>query len=100
MLEDLGFDELFCRRVARRRAEVVESISDWTNLMLAPQPHLLALLVTMSQNQHVADEFTDNFGRPDRQWSILATPERTRGYLRSHGVDMDGLLAQVMAGEG
>jgi 2-polyprenyl-6-methoxyphenol hydroxylase-like FAD-dependent oxidoreductase len=94
IVEDLGFDELFCQRVARRRAGIVESISDWTNFMLAPPaPHLLAMFVAMSQNKAVADEFTINFGRPDRQWSILATPERTRSYLQRHGVDMDQLLA-------
>jgi 2-polyprenyl-6-methoxyphenol hydroxylase-like FAD-dependent oxidoreductase len=93
ILEDIGFDELFCQRVARRRAGMVEAISDWTNLMLAPPPpHLLAMFVVMSQNKSVADEFTINFGRPERQWSILATPERTRSYLQGHGVDMDELL--------
>lgn len=94
ILEDLGFDELFCARVARRRADIVHSISDWTNFMLAPPPpHFIAMLAAMSQRQSVADEFTDNFGYPDRQWSILATPERTRRYLQHRGLDMDALVA-------
>jgi 2-polyprenyl-6-methoxyphenol hydroxylase-like FAD-dependent oxidoreductase len=90
----LGFDELFCRRAARRRAEVVEATADWTNLMLGPPPpHLLALLEAMSQHQGLADEFTHNFGHPDRQWAVLATPRRTARYLAAHGLDMADLLA-------
>jgi hypothetical protein len=61
-------------------------------MLAPPPPHLLAMFVVMSQNKSVADEFTINFGRPERQWSILATPERTRSYLQGHGVDMDELL--------
>jgi 2-polyprenyl-6-methoxyphenol hydroxylase-like FAD-dependent oxidoreductase len=96
ILEDLGFDELFCQRVARRRADMVEGISDWTNFMLAPPaPQLVAMLVAMAQRKDVCDEFTDNFGDGARQWSTLATPERTRAHLARHGVDMDALLASL-----
>ena len=99
ILEDLGFDELFCQRVIRRRAEVVEAISDWTNLMIGPmQPHLMAMLIAMAQNRTVCDEFTDNFGAPDRQWTNLASPERTAAYLRRHGMDMGELLAAAGMG--
>ncbi|WP_030909609.1 styrene monooxygenase/indole monooxygenase family protein [Streptomyces sp. NRRL F-5126] len=84
--EDLALDELFCRRVARRRADVVLGAARWTNLMIQPPPdHLLGLLAAMSQNPGAAGEFTDNFGHPDRQWRILATPERTRAFLARHG---------------
>lgn len=76
--------------------EIVQSASDWTNFMLAsPAPRLIAMLVAMSLDKSVADEFTDNFDYPDRQWSILATPERTRRYLRRRGFDMDELLASL-----
>jgi hypothetical protein len=34
----------------------------------------------------VADEFTDNFNQPERQWDILATPERTSAFLARHGM--------------
>lgn len=96
ILADLGFDELFCQRVARNRADVVEGISDWTNFMLAPPPpHFIAQLIAMAQHQDICDEFTDNFGHGARQWSTLATPERTRAHLARHGVDMDALLAAL-----
>ena len=99
ILQDIGFDELFCRRVIRRRAEVVEAISDWTNLMVGPmQPHLFAMILAMAANRTVCDEFTDNFGAPDRQWTNLASPERTAAYLRGHGMDMGELLAAAGMG--
>jgi hypothetical protein len=55
-------------------------------IALPPAPHLLQLLGAMSQNPAVADEFTDNFNRPERQWDILATPERTSAFLARHGM--------------
>lgn len=87
ILEDPTFDELFCQRVARLREDVVLGAARWTNLWLAPPPeHLLALAGAMSQHQSLADEFTDNFDYPDRQWCNVATPERTRAFLAKHGV--------------
>src|ERR1700733_909601 len=86
--EDPNFDERFAQKAAARRANRVRAISDWTNLMIAlpPAPHLLQLLGAMSQNPAVADEFTDNFNQPERQWDILATPERTSAFLARHGM--------------
>jgi 2-polyprenyl-6-methoxyphenol hydroxylase-like FAD-dependent oxidoreductase len=86
--EDPSFDERFARKVAARRANRVQAISDWTNLMigLPPAPHLLQFLGAISQNPGAADEFTDNFNAPERQWDILATPERTRAFLARHGM--------------
>lgn len=86
--EDPNFDERFAQKVAARRANRVRAISDWTNLMigLPPAPHLLQLLGAMSQNPAVADEFTDNFNQPERQWDILATPARTSAFLARHGM--------------
>jgi hypothetical protein len=86
--EDPNFDERFAQKVAARRASRVRAISTWTNLTIAlpPQPHLLQLLDAMSESPAVADEFTDNFNAPERQWDILATPERTTAFLARHGM--------------
>lgn len=85
ILSDYALDERFCQRVARQREGLVLGASDWTNLMLAPPPpHLLDLVVAMAQHKPVCDEFTDNFNDPERQWDILATPERTRRFLDRH----------------
>lgn len=82
ILADYGFDELFCQRVAARRADVVFGAAQWTNLMLAPPPdHLLRMFGAMYENKAIADEFTNNFDYPDRQWRILATAARTDEFL-------------------
>jgi hypothetical protein len=36
-----------------------------------------------------ANEFTDNFNQPERQWDILATPERTSAFLARHGMQRE-----------
>ncbi|WP_007026782.1 styrene monooxygenase subunit StyA [Saccharomonospora iraqiensis] len=87
IIEDPTFDERFCRKVARRRADRVHATSDWTNLMIRtpPAPHLLELLDAMAGEKALADEFTENFNHPERQWDVLATPERTRDHLARRG---------------
>jgi 2-polyprenyl-6-methoxyphenol hydroxylase-like FAD-dependent oxidoreductase len=78
----LSYDERFCLQVAHRRAERMLGCSDWVNFMLAPPaPHLLELVGAMSQNRSICDEFTYNFNEPEKQWDILATPERTHAFL-------------------
>ncbi|MCS5497317.1 hypothetical protein NY547_08725 [Cnuibacter physcomitrellae] len=78
VLEDQTFDLRFMRKVAERRRNRVEAAFDWSNLMAGPPPgHLLQLVGAMSQDQDLRNEFTWNFNFPDRQWDILATPERT-----------------------
>ncbi|GAA4667374.1 styrene monooxygenase subunit StyA [Amycolatopsis dongchuanensis] len=87
ILEDPNFDERFCRKVADRRRNRVHATADWTNLMIRtpPPPHLLRMFGAMAQHREIADEFTENFSWPDRQWDILATPERVERYLARHG---------------
>ncbi|TNC22707.1 styrene monooxygenase subunit StyA [Amycolatopsis alkalitolerans] len=88
IVEDPNFDERFCRKVADRRRNRVYATADWTNLMIRtpPPPHLLRMFGAMAQNQAVADEFTENFSYPDRQWDNLATPERVQHYLTARGL--------------
>ncbi|OJX67939.1 MAG: monooxygenase [Micrococcales bacterium 73-13] len=77
ILEDPNFDLRLMRKIAERRRDRVEATFDWTALMAGPPPaHLLQLVGAMSQDQALLDEFTWNFNFPDRQWDILATPER------------------------
>ena len=56
----------------------MHGVSDWTNLMLNPPPHVLEFIGAMAQDKALCDEFTSNFNDPERQVDILATPERTR----------------------
>lgn len=81
IVADQVYDERFCQRVARRREGFVHSVSDWTNLMLNPPPHVLEFIGAMVQDKALCDEFTSNFNDPERQVDVLATPERTRACL-------------------
>lgn len=77
VLEDPNFDLRFMQKVADRRRNRVQATFDWTMMMAGPPPgHLLQLVGAMAQDQALLDEFTWNFNFPDRQWDILATPER------------------------
>jgi 2-polyprenyl-6-methoxyphenol hydroxylase-like FAD-dependent oxidoreductase len=82
IVSDYCYDERFCQQVAHSREERLLGCSDWVNFMLAPPPpHLLELVGAMSQNRSICDEFTYNFNEPEKQWDILATPERTHAFL-------------------
>ena len=81
IIADYAFDERFCRRVAREREAFVLGVSDWTNIILNPQPHVVELIGAMSQNKALCDAYTQNFNHPDRQWDALATPERTAAFI-------------------
>jgi 2-polyprenyl-6-methoxyphenol hydroxylase-like FAD-dependent oxidoreductase len=82
IVADHYYDERFCQRVARNRERFVTGVSDWTNIMLNPPPHVMEFIGVMSQDQALCDEFTRNFNDPARQVDVLATPERTRAYLQ------------------
>jgi 2-polyprenyl-6-methoxyphenol hydroxylase-like FAD-dependent oxidoreductase len=87
ILEDYAFDERFCRRVAREREAFVHGVSDWTNLILNPEPHVVELLGAMAQSKPLCDAYTQNFNHPDRQWDALATPERTAAFIARYTAD-------------
>lgn len=84
ILEDLACDELFCRRVATEREAFVHGVSDWTNMILNPEPHVVRLLMEMAGSKPLCDAYTRNFNRPDRQWAAIATPERTDAFIARH----------------
>lgn len=81
ILDDFALDERFCRRVAREREAFVHGVSDWTNMILNPEPHVVGLLIAMAQSKPLCDAYTQNFNRPDRQWAAVATPERTAAFI-------------------
>lgn len=81
ILEGGPFDDAFCRRVDARRLTFVEGVYDWTNFMTAPEPRLFDLVGAMSQNSALADDFTENFNHPDRQWAHLSSDEATAAYI-------------------
>jgi 2-polyprenyl-6-methoxyphenol hydroxylase-like FAD-dependent oxidoreductase len=85
IVEDYALDERFCQRVARERQAFVQGVSDWTNMILNPEPHVVELLGAMAQSKPLCDAYTRNFNHPDRQWEALATPERTAAFIARHG---------------
>ncbi|MEO8321777.1 MAG: monooxygenase, partial [Bradyrhizobium sp.] len=65
-----------------KRQDRVLAASRWTNIMLQPPSEPLGMLIgTMSQNQALANEFTENFNYPDRQWDGVSTPERIHAWI-------------------
>ncbi len=83
ILEGTALDGELCRQVDERRLPFVLGVYDWTNFMTAPEPHLFGLVGAMSQNPALADDFTENFNHPDRQWANLQSPEATAAYIAS-----------------
>jgi 2-polyprenyl-6-methoxyphenol hydroxylase-like FAD-dependent oxidoreductase len=81
ILEDGPLDAGLCRRIDERRLPFVLGVYEWTNFMTAPGPHLFELVGAMSQNRALADDFTENFNRPDLQWARLQTAEATAAYI-------------------
>ena len=78
------FDLAFCERVDRARRERILGAFRWTNFMLQPpSPEFLRLVLAMSQNRALCDEFTDNFNYPERQWHRLESPDSIRAWLQA-----------------
>jgi 2-polyprenyl-6-methoxyphenol hydroxylase-like FAD-dependent oxidoreductase len=81
--EARSFDLAFCHEVERARAARVLGAARWTNAFLQPPDEArVELLVAMSRNRQLAQEYFDNFGRPDRQWDRVGSPGSIRAWLR------------------
>ena len=75
-------DARFCEKVDLKRQDRVLAASRWTNIMLQPPSEALGMLIgTMSQNPALANEFTENFNYPDRQWDRVSTAERIHAWI-------------------
>ena len=75
-------DARFCEKVDLKRQDRVLAASRWTNIMLQPPTEALGMLIgTMSQNPALANEFTENFNYPDRQWDRVSTAERIHAWI-------------------
>jgi 2-polyprenyl-6-methoxyphenol hydroxylase-like FAD-dependent oxidoreductase len=75
-------DARFCEKVDLKRQDRVLGASRWTNMMLKPPSEALGGLIgAMSQNQRLADEFTENFNYPEQQWDRISTPARIQAWI-------------------
>nr|ADE62390.1 FAD-dependent hydroxylase [Pseudomonas sp. LQ26] len=74
------YDHRFCEHLERRRQDRVLCATRWTNFTMgalqALPPEFIAFLQVLSQSREMADEFTDNFNYPERQWDRFSSPER------------------------
>jgi styrene monooxygenase len=79
------YDQRFVERFEERRTDRVICGTRWTNFMLehlgALSPDLLQYIGALSQHPALADEFTENFNYPERQWDCFASPERMRAWV-------------------
>lgn len=79
------FDERFVEHVDNRRLNRVHSASRWTNFMMDSlatfPPEFAQFIGALSQSTHLADEFTDNFNYPDRQWDTFSSPQRIGAFV-------------------
>lgn len=77
-----ALDARFCEKVDLKRQDRVLAAARWTNVMLQPPSEALGMLIgAMSQNQALADEFTENFNYPEVQWDRISSPQRVRAWI-------------------
>jgi styrene monooxygenase len=82
------YDERFVEHVEDRRRDRILSATRWTNFMLENlrtlPPEFRGFLGAVSQSRALADEFTDNFNYPERQWDYFADPKRLGAWVSRH----------------
>jgi hypothetical protein len=77
-----AFDLQFCQDVERCREARVLGASRWTNAFLQPADDArIELMIAMSQDRRLAQEYFENFSRPDRQWQRVCSAESIREWL-------------------
>lgn len=63
--DDQAFSEAWMQQTFERYWAYAEKVVAWTNsLLLPPQPHVVELLATASQNQAIASVMANNFDDP------------------------------------
>lgn len=82
IVESNTFDLAFCREVERSRSARILGASRWTNAFLQPPDEArMELMVAMSRDRQLADEYYDNCNRPEKQWERVGSAERIRNWL-------------------
>jgi len=88
------FDMTFCREVERCRSARLLGASHWTNTSLQPPDEARAdLMVAMSRDQKMADEYLDNFNCPERQWQRIGSVEGIGEWMAERIVRASGVSA-------
>jgi hypothetical protein len=85
LLQDGPLDETFCREAEQQLWEAGRAATEWTNMALqAPLPHVMELFAAAAQNRALADELTENFNEPERNWKIFSNPQAAADFLTRH----------------
>ncbi len=80
--ETNSFDLVFCDEVDRSRAARILGAARWTNAFLQPPDDArMELMGAMSHDRRLAQEYYDNFNRPERQWERIRSAERIRAWM-------------------
>ena len=87
MVKHEVFDERFVEHVNLRRQDRILGGARWTNFMLtnlkAMPAELQQFIGALHQHRALADEFTDNFNFPEKQWDCFASVERMQAWVAS-----------------
>jgi 2-polyprenyl-6-methoxyphenol hydroxylase-like FAD-dependent oxidoreductase len=96
-IEEAGaFDLAFCQDVERCRGARVLGASRWTNAFLQPPDDArVELMVAMSRDRRLAEEYFDNFNRPERQWERVGSAQRIRVWLQETQIHAPQLAAVI-----
>jgi len=85
LLQDRRLDETFCRETEQQLWEAGRAATEWTNMtLLPPPPYVIELFMAAAQNKALADELTENFNAPGRNWEIFSNPEGAAAFLMKH----------------
>ena len=80
--QDLPLDETFCRATEQQLWEAGRAATEWTNMTLQPPPpYVIELFAAAAQNKALADELTENFSAPERNWEIFSSPAGAAAFL-------------------
>lgn len=81
------FDQRFVEKLDARRHDRVICGSRWTNYMLTSlrtlAPDLVQYIGAVAHNPALADDFTENFNFPERQWDVFSDPARVAANIAS-----------------
>lgn len=85
LLQDRPADEAFCRETEQQLWEAGREATAWTNMTLQPPPpYVIELFAAAVQNKALADELTENFNAPERNWEIFSSQEGAAAFLARH----------------
>lgn len=76
------FGDDFFAAVDQRRDGRVLAAYNWTNATLMPPPfEVMAMILAMARDRSLADEFTDNFSYPEKNWDRLRSTDAVREWI-------------------